>query len=198
MKWTSALACVVCFLFAFFFAKERPEIVSKALPPFSQAPASPPITPPPAAPLVDLLPLHLTLQQEKGGRLYQQLFSQDLTKVFSENSTLASLEIRFQKNYPSQEGKFNLAQEEVISRLGILKALGKEETTAPQKALTFYQRIINNPKENWLVKRQALKNALAFSNLLTENAREKLLRSPLLVATAGKTDQEILQEFLHE
>lgn len=111
-----------------------------------------------------------------------------------------SLAKRFATPYPKATPEFGLREREITSRLSILKALGRQNANEPGLLpLPLYRSILANPQETWVVKRQALRNALALSAHLPEQERDRFIASvpPALLLQAGKTEQELLQDYLN-
>lgn len=135
-----------------------------------------------------------------GAPLYRQLFD---GKALSQlqPSDVEKIQTIFLKPYPQTRAQF---QEAIVDRVGILKALEQQmpakrspsATLAPQLK-NFYQTVLNNKDENWLVKRQAFKNVKSF---LTTSERENYYSrlDSRVVALASQSEAELLQAVVHD
>jgi len=138
-----------------------------------------------------------------GAELFKELFQGDFLKNQGGFSKLESyFQKRFQKKYPTNEQAY---QNEFVSRLGLLKAMGREylikNSYANKKELMdFYKNIALKKTEHFLVRRQALQNFSAWMKFLPEKDRLSILAKipNRLLASAPKTEEEILKEIFHE
>lgn len=194
-------------MFAFFFgigwylSSTAPKESAPQLPiaPQAAAPTTAPVPAQPAAPVLNAAEL---LLKGKGGALFGFLFDEEGLRGKDFADIEPMLSTRFRRAYPSAEPEF---QQELVSRLGILKALGEtygEEATVAdrQSLMTFYRELALRQKENLMVRRQALRNLSAWIKTLPEKKRNELIsRMPAsLVASAAFSERELLTEvFTH-
>jgi hypothetical protein len=162
----------------------------------------PPPLPPGAKPVARAAPSPLpkVLLYAKGAPLFAALFDENILEGTNFRELEPALSARFRRAYPRDERE---AHRELVSRMGILKALFAEftgEDAAGEKAalVTFYRGLALRPHEHFLVKRQAVRNLAAWLKFFPERKRREFItRLPANVAsTASFTEAELLEEAL--
>ncbi|QDK36711.1 hypothetical protein [Bdellovibrio sp. NC01] len=135
-----------------------------------------------------------------GAPLYRQLFGGKALAQL-QPADVQKLQSLFTQAYPQTRAQY---QAVIADRVGILKALEEQipakrspsATLAPQLK-SFYQTVLDNKDENWLVKRQAFKNVKSF---LTTSERENYYSrlDSRVVALASQSEAELLQAVVHD
>lgn len=136
----------------------------------------------------------------KGGALFGALFDK---KVFQNLNPqdLQKISGLFAKPYPRVEKHHRAV---MVERLGILKALGQQAPLrrAPSSVMapelrTFYRQVLENPDENWIIKRQVFRN---LKSALTPSEKQAYYRrlDSRVVALSIKSETEIVEEVLRE
>ncbi|MFV3410301.1 hypothetical protein ACNH6C_16945 [Bdellovibrio bacteriovorus] len=140
------------------------------------------------------------LETLKGGALFSALFDK---KVFQKLNPqdLQKISGLFAKPYPRVE-KYHRAV--MVERLGILKALGQQAPLrrAPSSVMapelrTFYRQVLENPEENWIIKRQVFRNLKSSLSPSEKQAYYRRLDSRV-VGLSVKSEAEIVEEALRE
>ena len=173
-QWTYFTGCLACFAFFFLLGRNEPAPSSASMP-GADAPEA--------------------FHQASDTKTFSSFPAPAIAPNLANPATRKSLESRFSSPYPKATAEYGARDREMISRLGLLKSLARSPDA---NALPFYRRLLANPRENWVVKRQALQNALALSSSMPEQERDRLIASvpPALLLQAGKTEQELLREYL--
>lgn len=146
-------------------------------------------------------PLPELLLHAKGGPLFAALFDENVLEGTNFRELEPALSARFRREYPRDEAE---AHRELVSRMGILKAMFSEFTednAGDEKAalFNFYRNLALRPREHFLVKRQAVRNISAWLKFYPEQKRRELItRLPAAVVSAANlTEAEILEEVMH-
>ncbi|AFY01069.1 hypothetical protein [Bdellovibrio bacteriovorus] len=136
----------------------------------------------------------------KGGALFSALFDKKVLQNLNPQD-LQKISGLFAKPYPRVEKHHRAV---MVERLGILKALGQQAPLrrAPSSVMapelrTFYRQVLENPQENWIVKRQVFRN---LKSALTPSEKEAYYRrlDTRVVALSIKSEAEIVEEVLRE
>lgn len=136
------------------------------------------------------------LREANGGELFEQLFPvARWSQQWPEATMIKEAKARFRKPYPAESTAHHggLRQQEIISRVGILKAMGQGLKSPSSQA--FFRQVAKS-KEHLLVRRQALENLRPMMATYSEGKRAELLKDlpPLLLSLAAFSEKEILQE----
>lgn len=139
------------------------------------------------------------------GDLFDTIYNTGLRDFLQKPMLRDAIANRFTRAYPEDNNvqyKHKLMNE-LVSRLGILKVLNDNFSPLnkhdnPEALLKFYQQVLLNPQENWIVKRQALQNLSPWMPGLSIAERDKILaaQDPRAIALANKTERQILTEAL--
>lgn len=147
------------------------------------------------------------LESGSGGILFAYLFDGQFQKHGQINGqTLQAVTSRFEKPYSEEVyGHFSVANKEASDRLGILKAWGLKTSslTDPrlkQEVISFYESVLENKKENILVRRQALKSLVRTEKPQseTEYLKNVAKRDRHLMALASMSDEQMIEALLEK
>lgn len=189
------------FVIGWFWAGKTAPAPQKAVAPVS-ASVPPPMPPPPVRASSLSKEARILLQKGKGALLFSALFDQ---KILENRPSFTELEPllsgRFRHPYPLDEVEY---QRELVSRMGILKALAESyaETSSVAERdslMNFYRTLAMRNAEHSLVRRQALKNLSAWVKFLPEKKRNEIVsRMPAsLLANASLSESELLEDIFH-
>ncbi|MGE3260677.1 MAG: hypothetical protein AB7K68_02750 [Bacteriovoracia bacterium] len=190
LGWSLGFFCAF-FALGWILSTESPP-VSAPLSPQLQDSSAPVAVPPPSPGKTAEV-----LLRGHGAELFSALFDAQIlgSQRFADLEPILSA--RFRRSYPRDERGFQL---ELVSRMGILKALssayGERMGEAERAALfAFYRGLALRPRENMLVRRQALKNLTAWIKTLPEKKRGDLIsRLPAsIVASAPFSERELVE-----
>lgn len=135
--------------------------------------------------------------------LFDFLYTVGLDNFFKDSQLRGTLASRFDHSYPEDSDPDHKPRwtAEVVNRLGILKILGATFTPKtlhqdPVALTDFYRNILSNPKESWVVKRQALQALGPWMHYLTLEARDQILASQdtRAIRYAPKSETELMRE----
>ncbi len=134
-----------------------------------------------------------------GAKLFEALFDKEILQEYAKFSLMHSaLQARFSSSYPVEAGAY---QQELITRMGLLKAMQKKFTVENSSEnrdslIGFYRGLAVNQKENWLVRRQSMQNLARWMKFLKEEDKNKIFAatSGRVLATATFSEADILEE----
>ena len=141
-----------------------------------------------------------------GSELYSFLFSKDFTEKSLNSEDFLYLQKRFAEPYSQVvRNHYSLADREAVSRMGLLKAWADHPSVLQKAALkqqvaVFFEQVSLDPKENILVRRQALRSLVKLTKGSDEkNAYKKAARQDRRIRSmASLSDQEILEVILEK
>ncbi len=130
------------------------------------------------------------------GELFDYLASDRFKQnLETDNSLLADLTLRFSRPYADDP------QDELTSRIGILRAIARvtRQGIGPQtkeSLRVLSQQVLNNPNENWVVKREALRGMAGLGWSGSETARSNTFAQldPRVIAAAQMSDDEFFEK----
>jgi hypothetical protein len=153
------------------------------------------------------------LETERGQPVFDLLFSDRLLSRAEPDSWLPVLQRRFQRKYPLKEseqaaragGKITPYEEEVTTRVGILKALQKQRPllrlAGPQQQAVraYLVETLRNPQEHWLVRAQSLRNLRPWLVAAPHEVRQGIQRDiPMIIQQMASRSEREIAEALFE
>lgn len=124
-----------------------------------------------------------------------------------DEEVLKQLKSRFAKKYETSAAKdhHNSSEEsELVIRLTLLQMIEKKYNESTEdlnsSLFSFYKEILINPYENWIIKRQALKNSAHHWPTLTQAERDSILSQVDARARAlwHTPDSQLVQDMLSD
>jgi hypothetical protein len=137
------------------------------------------------------------LENGRPAELFAQLFAPGHLAASDLPALISAAGKRFANPYPESAPAPEF-REEVVSRLGILKAFAAHSGNPEMQAFLLW--VLENPREHWMVQRQAIRDLQLWLSTVSETEHFRILgkADPRAVAHAGLSESELLGQIVKD